>query len=148
MALIKCSECNKEISDKASDCIHCGCPIGLKCDECGKELDSNTSKCSYCGYEPVSNKNPEIYENKVDSEINKVKIPNEKHLGLAIAGLVCSLVGLLAFAVVLGPLAIIFGGIALSSNAHKNKARSYGMASLVIGIIDVIGWLLTMMAFF
>ena len=27
MALIKCPECGKEISDKASNCILCGCPI-------------------------------------------------------------------------------------------------------------------------
>lgn len=27
MALIICSECGKEISDKANICIHCGCPI-------------------------------------------------------------------------------------------------------------------------
>lgn len=27
MALIKCSECGKEISDKANQCIHCGNPI-------------------------------------------------------------------------------------------------------------------------
>ena len=27
MALIKCSECGREISDKATACIHCGCPI-------------------------------------------------------------------------------------------------------------------------
>jgi len=27
MALIKCNECGKEISDKATNCIHCGCPI-------------------------------------------------------------------------------------------------------------------------
>ena len=27
MALIKCPECKKEISDKATQCIHCGCPI-------------------------------------------------------------------------------------------------------------------------
>lgn len=27
MALIKCKECQKEISDKAKVCIHCGCPI-------------------------------------------------------------------------------------------------------------------------
>ena len=26
MALIKCPECNKEISDKADACVHCGCP--------------------------------------------------------------------------------------------------------------------------
>jgi len=28
MALIKCSECGKEVSDKASVCQGCGCPIG------------------------------------------------------------------------------------------------------------------------
>lgn len=27
MALIKCPECEKEISDKAQVCIHCGCPL-------------------------------------------------------------------------------------------------------------------------
>lgn len=27
MALIKCPECGKEISDKAVACIHCGCPL-------------------------------------------------------------------------------------------------------------------------
>lgn len=30
MALIKCPECGKEISDKAGACIHCGCPIANK----------------------------------------------------------------------------------------------------------------------
>lgn len=27
MSLISCSECNREISDKAESCPHCGCPI-------------------------------------------------------------------------------------------------------------------------
>ena len=27
MALIKCPECNKEVSDKAEICVHCGYPI-------------------------------------------------------------------------------------------------------------------------
>lgn len=27
MALIQCRECGKEISDKATKCIHCGCPV-------------------------------------------------------------------------------------------------------------------------
>lgn len=27
MALIKCQECGKEISDKATSCPHCGCPL-------------------------------------------------------------------------------------------------------------------------
>ena len=29
MSLIKCSECGKEISDKASSCPQCGCPINI-----------------------------------------------------------------------------------------------------------------------
>ena len=27
MALINCDECNKEVSDKAASCPHCGAPI-------------------------------------------------------------------------------------------------------------------------
>lgn len=27
MALIKCPECGKDVSDKANACIHCGCPL-------------------------------------------------------------------------------------------------------------------------
>lgn len=38
MALIKCPECGKEISDKAPACIYCGCPV-----ESGKTED--TSNC-------------------------------------------------------------------------------------------------------
>lgn len=30
MALINCPECKKEISNKATACPHCGCPIGKK----------------------------------------------------------------------------------------------------------------------
>ena len=30
MAFVKCPECGKEISDKATQCIHCGCPIEIE----------------------------------------------------------------------------------------------------------------------
>ena len=29
MALIKCSECGKEVSTQATACPHCGCPIAV-----------------------------------------------------------------------------------------------------------------------
>jgi len=29
MALIKCPDCGKEITDKATNCVHCGCPINI-----------------------------------------------------------------------------------------------------------------------
>ena len=40
MALIKCPECGKEISDKANACIHCGYPLNeQKEDFCITDLD-------------------------------------------------------------------------------------------------------------
>ena len=39
MALIKCSECGKQISDKSDKCVHCGCPIP-------KTYETNTSNNS------------------------------------------------------------------------------------------------------
>ncbi len=53
MALIKCPECKKEISDKATQCIHCGCPIENKvkyyCEECGTEILETDKVCPNCG---------------------------------------------------------------------------------------------------
>lgn len=39
MALIKCEECGREISNKAKACIHCGCPISS--DDSVNIVDSN-----------------------------------------------------------------------------------------------------------
>lgn len=50
MALIKCKECGHEVSDKASTCPNCGCPIekGLVCSECGNNLNPNEEICPKC----------------------------------------------------------------------------------------------------
>lgn len=51
MALIKCKECGHEVSDKASTCPNCGCPIekGLVCNECGATISSKDKTCPNCG---------------------------------------------------------------------------------------------------
>ena len=51
MALIKCKECGKEISDKSKTCIYCGNPIAkiIHCKECGKEIEANDNRCPNCG---------------------------------------------------------------------------------------------------
>lgn len=52
MALIKCNECGKEISDKAKVCPHCGFENNLIiCPECKKEIKNNVNTCPNCGYE-------------------------------------------------------------------------------------------------
>lgn len=56
--LIKCSECGKEISDKAVSCPNCGCPLQenkhdisklVKCKHCGSEYFDENGYCSKCG---------------------------------------------------------------------------------------------------
>ena len=51
MAMIKCSECKKEMSDKALKCPNCGCPNvpKIKCPECG-EFKLAHRVCGHCGY--------------------------------------------------------------------------------------------------
>lgn len=49
MAIIKCPECNKDVSDKAANCPSCGSPIdtSIKCPKCGSnrtEVISGGSK--------------------------------------------------------------------------------------------------------
>lgn len=39
MALIKCSECGKEISDKATACVHCGCPLHASVTKSSEPVD-------------------------------------------------------------------------------------------------------------
>ncbi len=64
MALIKCSECGKSISDKAKACPNCGNPVEkeLICSECGEIISKNDNVCKKCGC-PVEKKNPTISKN-------------------------------------------------------------------------------------
>lgn len=53
MAMTNCSECGKEISDKATTCPHCGAPQSAPsqpalCQNCGKEVAHNTPICPHC----------------------------------------------------------------------------------------------------
>ena len=58
MALIKCPECGKEISDRASACIHCGCPLGE-----GSQTKIKIQNCDWTTFmQPVS---VSIYNNNL-----------------------------------------------------------------------------------
>lgn len=66
--------------------------------------------------------------------------------GLAIAGFVCSLVGLFLLGVVLGPLGIIFGGIGLTRARSGAPNRGLAIAAILIGIVDVVLFLVVVVA--
>ena len=58
--------------------------------------------------------------------------------GLAIAGLVCGIVGLFVLNIILGPLAVIFGGIGLARANRGAGNRGMALAAVILGIADVV----------
>ena len=72
MALIKCKNCGKEISDKSKQCIHCVFEpkeiVKNICKECGKEIEDNI--CNYCGYD--NNRKETVKKERLDDATKTV----------------------------------------------------------------------------
>lgn len=84
MAMIKCTECGKEFSDKASSCPHCGCPIeDVKAAMAERELVKKTKKAEK---EKKSKQKKEIPQEQKKKEII-IRIT-----AMVVAVVVCSLV--------------------------------------------------------
>lgn len=88
MAIIKCPECGRQISDKAPTCPNCGVEIAgkvIKCAQCGEVYFNNQESCPNCHHHTplsfqISNDNTaELTENeketKQQADIPTVQIP-------------------------------------------------------------------------
>lgn len=58
--------------------------------------------------------------------------------GLAVAGLVCGIVGIFLFNVILGPLAIIFGSVGLSRARQGAPHRTMSVWAIALGIVALV----------
>lgn len=102
MALIKCSNCEKEISDKAKVCPQCGQPVVLAapapaeakpilCEECGTEIPEGMDACPNCGC-PVPAKEEVTEEAPQKVEVTAVNLPKmaqntKKYIIIAVVAL-------------------------------------------------------------
>ena len=67
--------------------------------------------------------------------------------GLAVAGLVCGIVGLFVFGVILGPLAAVFGAISLSKyNKGLHGRKGMAIAAIILGAIATLGAIIVIAA--
>jgi hypothetical protein len=71
--------------------------------------------------------NPSATSKPVDTRTN----------GLAIASLICGIVGLLLFNVILGPIAIVLGVVSLKQAVTRGRA-GMAKAGIILGIIDLV----------
>ena len=110
MALIKCSNCGKEISDKAKACPQCGQPVVLAtdipeentpilCEECGTEIFDGVDACPNCGY-PVPTKEEVVDEAPQKVEVTAVNLPKmtkntKKYVVIAVVAVLAVIIALL-----------------------------------------------------
>lgn len=96
MSLIKCSECGREISDKATSCPHCGAPVILPSVEPGQE-DANIA-----GFEEsFENANSQLAGDEATiDEVDPVALKKKKMIKITvavIAGIAVLIVGIIAY---------------------------------------------------
>jgi len=94
----------------------------LICPDCGTQNPPSSSYCSNCG-------------RSIGAGARERK--KGAVTGAGVASLVTGIVGLIVFAIILGPVALVLGCIAWSKDEDK-----LGIAGIILGIIDIIAWLI------
>lgn len=80
MALFECPECGGKVSDKATQCPHCGCPIekphkqSKTCPECGQEVDASVMVCPNCAFPFSRTKTVNKHSNTTNTENRNGKL--------------------------------------------------------------------------
>lgn len=94
MAIINCPECGGPISEKATECIHCGKilkeepVVERRCKECGGVIFDNDIVCTHCGC-PI-----EDYKEPQKVEVTNVKLAvNKKKRNIIIAVIAILVIG-------------------------------------------------------
>lgn len=78
MALIKCKECGHEVSDKASACPNCGCPLEKEsiCNECGQLVPNGVDVCPNC-HAMLHRKKGLVEPETLKKKLNEQKMKSE-----------------------------------------------------------------------
>ena len=126
------------------------------CKYCGGQINEGDKFCQACGASTEDAVETTTTVNRVETaqeQVNNNVVNNgtqtpSKTNGTAIASFVCSLVGILIAALIMGIL-----GISLSVTAKKHikvfpneKGKGLATAGMVIGIIDLVFWFIGVIA--
>ncbi len=67
-----------------------------------------------------------------------VAAPTRAGNGMAVAGLLLGIVGIFILNIILGPLAVIFGGVGWSRAKRGAPGRGMAVAGVVLGVVDIL----------
>ena len=133
-----CRKCGKEIENDAIFCSRCGTRV--------ETMEDNTQNTYYTP--PFNNPYSQQNQPNYNQYQNQGWQPYPQNIqqpghGLAISSLILGIISLIVFAIIAGPLGIIFGCIS------KSKGNKSGMATagIICGICGIIGWILIQILF-
>lgn len=122
MALIYCPNCGKQVSDKATTCVHCNAP-----------LPAAQQQAPYHAAQQPYQQHTNATQQSV-----YVTVPDKQSNGLGVAGLVCAILGLfLGWVPVLGWIVWVLGVIFSTIGVFRSP-RGCAIAGLVISFIGLI----------
>lgn len=127
MALIKCSECGKQISDQASTCPHCGIAVKAYtyCPYCNAKTASDNF-CNNCGHDINPMNNYQVVKGKTNSMALSGGI-------IGICSLAIDILGLVSIT------AIVLSSIGLKQvSTTGQKGRGWAIAGIVCGIVELV----------
>jgi uncharacterized RDD family membrane protein YckC len=85
MALVKCSECQSQVSDKAVSCPHCG-NVFTRCPECATEVRPGAATCGNCGHPLTLAPTPQA--SSASQSTSQPLADNTQYFGAAVAPVV------------------------------------------------------------
>ena len=87
MAQIKCEECGQLISERASSCPNCGCPVEkIVCHQCGENVGSHDKFCPNCGCSIIASNTDEEeipipeHSEELETRVRQFLVQNKKYL--------------------------------------------------------------------
>lgn len=99
MALMNCPKCGRQISDKATKCVHCNyelVKIEKRCPECQEIINEDIEICPKCGC-PINGNNGSANNELQKVEVIKVRVNSKKIIIICIVALmaICTVVGVI-----------------------------------------------------
>jgi hypothetical protein len=124
-----------------------------QCTHCGWNNQQGSLYCSQCGHwlsswRPIQTVEPTI---SPPQEQPPLATTAPRTNSLAVTGFIFGLVGFFIFGVVLGPLAVILGAVALSQirkNSDSQGGKGFAIAAIVVGALAFLGALAVLIWFY
>jgi len=108
------------------------------CSVCNKNMPENSDFCPYCGTKVLRASSQTVY---VDNEVINVSNSSKTTENLAIASLVCSILGIttcFSCFSILPILGLVFGIVVMNSKNIKPNSKNMAIAGIIIGSIGIL----------